>query len=73
MYPYHNRIKQRIKAGELVDYEFVQDYKDIGECLVLYFSTEPEFGPLDPPAMANMLICWRTSKRPGREKEGGKP
>lgn len=33
MFPYHNRIKQRIKAGELVDYEFVNDYPRIGEAL----------------------------------------
>ena len=26
MYPYHNRIKQRIANGELVGYEFVTDY-----------------------------------------------
>ena len=37
MYPYHNRLKQRIRAGELAGYEFVAHYPRIGEALVLYF------------------------------------
>ena len=41
MYPYHNKIKQRIKNGELVSFEFVEKYKNISPCLVLYFKTEP--------------------------------
>lgn len=48
MYPYHNRIKQRIKNGELVGFEFVEDYKDIGECLLLHFSTPPFVRPIRP-------------------------
>lgn len=48
MYPYHNRIKQRIKNGELVGYEFVEDYPGIGECLVLKFSTFPALRPIRP-------------------------
>lgn len=46
MYPYHNKIKQRIKNGELVRYEFVTTYKNISPCLVLYFSTEPFVRPI---------------------------
>lgn len=48
MYPYHNRIKQRIKNGELEDYKFVSNYKDIGECLLLFFNTEPYVRPIRP-------------------------
>ena len=29
MYPYHNKIKQRIKNKELTHYEYVESYKDI--------------------------------------------
>ena len=46
MYPYHNRIKQRIRAGELVGYEYVEDYPRMGEALVLYFSTNPPVRPI---------------------------
>jgi len=48
MYPYHNRIKQRIKNGEMTGYEFVSDYKSIGECMLLYFSTPPFERPVRP-------------------------
>lgn len=48
MYPYHNRIKQRIKNGELQDFKFVSEYKNIGECLLLFFSTEPYIRPIRP-------------------------
>lgn len=46
MYPYHNRIKQRIKNGELKGYEFVKRYKNISPCLLLYFDTEPMIRPI---------------------------
>lgn len=46
MYPYHNKIKQRIKNGELIRYEYVERYKDISPCLLLYFSTEPHVRPV---------------------------
>lgn len=46
MYPYHNKIKQRIDNGELVKYEFVDHYKKIAPCLILYFSTEPYLRPI---------------------------
>lgn len=48
LYPYHNRLKQRIRAGELVGYEYVADYPRIGEALVLYFSTHPPVRPVRP-------------------------
>jgi len=46
MYPYHNKIKQRIASNELVRYEFVERYKDISPCLLLYFETEPKIRPI---------------------------
>lgn len=46
MYPYHNKIKQRINAGELTGFEFVEKYRDISPCLLLYFSTEPKIRPI---------------------------
>ena len=46
MYPYHNKIKQRIKNGELVNYEYVDKYKQIAPALLLYFKTEPYIRPI---------------------------
>ena len=47
MYPYHNRIKQRIKNGELVRIE-----KGSGEyALVFVFSTPPFTRPIKPSAL----------------------
>lgn len=46
MYPYHNKIKQRIKNNELINYEFVDKYKAISPCLLLHFSTEPYIRPI---------------------------
>ncbi|HUH25390.1 MAG TPA: hypothetical protein VLY87_02070 [Flavobacterium sp.] len=46
MYPYHNKIKQRIKNNELIRYEFVEKYKNISPCLLLHFSTEPYLKPI---------------------------
>jgi len=46
MYPYHNKIKQRISNHELVGYEYVERYKDISPCLLLHFSTEPKTRPV---------------------------
>lgn len=48
MYPYHNRIKQRIKSGELIDHYFTENYPSIGEALVLVFRTEPRLRPVRP-------------------------
>ena len=46
MYPYHNKIKQRIKNNELVRYEYLQRYKNILPCLLLHFETEPHTRPI---------------------------
>jgi len=46
MYPYHNKIKQRIFNNELLSYEFVEKYKDISPCLLLHFDTEPKVRPI---------------------------
>ena len=46
MYPYHNKIKQRIKNNELSSYEYVNEYNSISPCLLLYFSTEPKVRPI---------------------------
>ena len=52
MYPYHNRIRQRIKNGELIDYYFTDSYPRIGKALVLVFNTEPHFRPIRPHRFA---------------------
>jgi hypothetical protein len=46
MYPYHNKIKQRIANNELIKYEYVDRYKNISPCLLLYFKTEPYVRPV---------------------------
>ena len=48
MYPYHNRIRQRIKNGELTNFYFTASYPNIGKALVLVFSTEPFLRPIRP-------------------------
>lgn len=48
MYSYHNRIKQRIKNGELVDHYFTDNYPGIGEALVLVFNTASFLRPIRP-------------------------
>lgn len=67
MYPYHNTIKKRIKNGELIGYCFVNEYKNIGECLLLYFSSPPFERPIRPHKYAeyvDILVEWK------RRKEG---
>ena len=46
MYPYHNKIKQRIDNNELVRYEYVEKHKNISPCLLLHFNTEPKIRPI---------------------------
>ena len=48
MYSYHNTIKKRIKNGELTGFDYVDNYKNIGECLLLHFSTPPFERPIRP-------------------------
>ncbi len=56
MYPYHNKIKQRIKNGELRGYYYCTAYPKIGECLVLVFQTEPLLRPIRPHKYQEYLI-----------------
>ncbi len=56
MYSYHNTIKKRIKNGELIGFEFVTDYKNIGECLLLYFSTPPFVRPVRPHRYGEYIL-----------------
>ena len=46
MYPYHNKIKQRINNKELIRYEYVEKFKNISPCLLLHFDTEPKIRPI---------------------------
>lgn len=46
MYPYHNKIKPRIKNNELIGYEYVEKYKSISSCLLKDFNTEPKQRPI---------------------------
>ncbi len=46
MYPYHNKIKQRMANGELIGYEYLDAYKSISPCLLLHFETEPKTRPI---------------------------
>lgn len=63
MYPYHNRIKQRIANGELVGFRFVDDYPRIGTALVLQFSANPFLRPIRPERWmeyVGILMDWST-------------
>jgi hypothetical protein len=46
MYPYHNKIKQRINNNEFIRYEYVDTYKNSSPCLLLHFNTEPKIRPI---------------------------
>lgn len=52
MYPYHGRIKQRIRNGEMTGFRFADNYPGIGECLVLEFGTYPFIRPVRPDRYA---------------------
>lgn len=67
MYPYHNQIKKRIKNGELIGYHF-SFRKNIGECLILLFNTEPRERPIRPHKYAeyvDILADWERSVENG--------
>ena len=72
MYPYHNKIKQRIGAGELTGYEYVTDYPRIGEALVLYFSTLPPVRPIRPHRYAEYLPLLQEWEKRRNQPSGGK-
>lgn len=64
-YGYHQRIKQRISAGELVDHYFTDNYPGIGEALVLVFSTPPFLRPIRPHRWedyVDILVDWDKTK-----------
>lgn len=66
MYPYHNTIKKRIKNGELIGYDFVENYRNIGECLLLYFNTPPFQRPIRPhkyQEYVDILADWERNRR----------
>ena len=48
MYSYHNRIRQRINNGELINHYFTDNYPRIGNALVLVFNTLPSVRPIRP-------------------------
>lgn len=48
VYPYHNRIKKRIKSGEMIYHYFTEDYPGIGEALVIVFKNPPFSCPIRP-------------------------
>lgn len=43
---YHIRVKRRIRAGELVGYEWRDNQPGVGECLMLIFKSEPRYRPI---------------------------
>ena len=69
MYPYHNCIKQRIRAGELIGYHWDNNYPRIGPALVLEFNTYPPLRPIRPERWGDyvdILADWRRGQCPGQ-------
>ena len=65
MYSYHKTIKKRIRNGELIGYDYVEDYKSIGECLVLHFNTPPFDRPIRPHKYfeyVDILVEWKNRR-----------
>ena len=62
MYPYHNKIKQRIKNNELEGYEYLDKYKSISPCLLLHFNTEPRPRPIREHRFEEYEIILKTFK-----------
>ncbi|KKX51917.1 hypothetical protein EDF67_1032 [Sphingobacterium sp. JUb78] len=63
MYPYHNKIKQRIANGEFITYEYVPKYKQIAPCMLLYFKTEPYIRPIREHRFQEYEQIFRTLKQ----------
>lgn len=63
MYPYHNRIRQRIKNHELVDYYHCEHYPQIGEALVLVFNTPPFLRPVRPARIPEYMEILKGGER----------
>ena len=58
-------IKKRIKNGELIGYEYVENYRKIGECLLLHFCTPPFERPIRPHKYyeyTDILIKWESEQ-----------
>ena len=55
MYPYHNKVKQRIRSGELERWYYDPAYPRIGPAYVLVFRTPPFFRPIRPHRWAEYL------------------
>ena len=72
MYPYHNKVKQRIRNGELEGVEFMMDYPGVGECMVLYFNTIPSQRPIRPHRYAEYvdLVVTALRKKNGAGRYG---
>jgi hypothetical protein len=62
MYPYHNKIKSRIANNELIKYEYIEAYKKIAPCLVLYFKTEPYLRPIREHRFQEYEALFKTLK-----------
>lgn len=60
MYPYHNKIKQRIQNGELIRYEYVEKYKQISPCLLLHFNTAPFIRPIREHRFEEYELLFKT-------------
>ena len=60
MYPYHNKIKQRINNREFIKYEYVEKYKQISPCLLLHFSTEPKIRPIREHRFEEYELLFKT-------------
>lgn len=73
MDPYHNRIKQRIRNGELIGYEFVEEHPKFGECLMLHFGTYPPLRPVRSyrySEYVDILVDWKRDRRQQHEESG---
>ena len=62
MYPYHNKIKSRINNNELIKHEYVDKYKNISPCLLLYFNTEPYLRPIREHRFEEYETIFKTLK-----------
>lgn len=63
MYPYHNKIKQRINQGELTGFKFIENHARIkGKVLMLYFRSEPFERPIRPHRFKEYEFLTKTNK-----------
>ncbi|WP_430818021.1 hypothetical protein [Carboxylicivirga marina] len=67
MYPYHNKIKQRIRNDELIAYQFVEVYNSISPCLLLFFSTEPVIRPIRQHRFDEYLLILPKELQKGKD------